>query len=400
MLKAEQQLSLPPITIKRKKPHVSSLIWHSTAPWAPSGYGNQTAIWTRKLIEMGHEVAISSYWGLSGSPTEWNGIPVLPGYGHAYCSASLHQHAKALNPDIVITLGDIWVLDPNLLRELPVAHWLPGDCRPMSVADRNVVEVSGSELIAMSKFGKDRFTEAGFKPLYVPHGIDTELFIPDRDKAAIRKKLGLGQDEFVIGVNAANNDAIRKAAPEMFLAFAKFHANHPDVILAVHAGVHQEGGQDLEVLAENLGITDRVRVVDQYHYHAGMVSNKELADWYCAIDVLAACTYAEGFGLPIIEAQACGIPVITTNASSMTELNPHGIGIDGTPFWNGVHKGWWIRPDLTGMADAFEEAYEKRDDVNRDKLREFALEYSIENVAEKYMGPAIIELADRMAKRR
>ncbi len=326
---------------------MSSIVWHSTSPWSPSGYGNQTAIWTRKLIEMGHEVVISSYWGLSGSPTEWNGIPVLPGYGHAYCSASLHQHAKALNPDIVITLGDIWVLDANLLRELPIAHWLPGDCRPMSTADRNVAEASGSQLIAMSKFGKDRFITAGFNPLYVPHGIDTELFTLGKDKAAIREKLGLGQDEFVIGVNAANNDAIRKAAPEMFLAFAKFHANHPDAILAIHAGVHQEGGQDLEVLAEN-----------------------------------------------------CGVPVITTNASSMTELNPHGIGIDGTPFWNGVHKGWWIRPDLAGMADAFEEAYEKRDDVNREQLREFALEYSIENVAEKYMGPVIIELADRMAKRR
>jgi glycosyltransferase involved in cell wall biosynthesis len=252
----------------------------------------------------------------------------------------------------------------------------------------------------MSRFGFDRFTDAGFRSLYVPHAIDVDLFTPDRDKAAIRDKLGLRQDDFVIGVNAANNDAIRKAAPEMFLAFAKFHATHPDTILAVHAGVHQEGGQDLEVLAENLGITDRVRVVDQYHYHAGMVSAKELADWYCAIDVLAACTYAEGFGLPIIEAQACGIPVITTKASSMEELNPHGGQVDGTPFWNGVHKGWWIRPDLAEMVNAFEDAYQKREDVNGEKLREFALEYSIENVAEKYMSPAIAELANRMAAKR
>ena len=207
------------------------------------------------------------------------------------------------------------------------------------------------------------------------------------------------QDEFVIGMNAANNDAVRKAAPEMFLAFARFHADHPEAILAIHAGVHQDGGQDLEVLAENLGITDRVRVVDQYHYHAGMVSAKELADWYCAIDVLAACTYAEGFGIPIIEAQACGIPVITTKASSMVELNPHGIEVDGTPFWNGVHKGWWIRPDVQGMVDAFTEAYEKRDNVDSARLRKFAESYSVENVAEKYMGPAIEELADRMARR-
>ena len=379
---------------------MSSLLWHSTAPWSPSGYGQQTAIWTKKLIEMGHEVVISSYWGLNGSPTEWNGIPVLPGYGNSYCSGSLGQHARALNPDIVITLGDIWVLDPNILRELPVAHWLPGDCRPMSTADRVVVEAAGDEIIAMSLFGKDRFTDAGFNPLYVPHAIDTGFFTPEGDKAAIRDKFGLRHDEFVIGINAANSDAIRKAAPEMFLAFAKFLTDHPDAILAVHAGVHQEGGQDLEALAESLGITDRIRVTDQYHYAAGMVSAREIADWYLAIDVLAACTYAEGFGIPIIEAQACGTPVITTKASSMEELNPYGIEVDGTPFWNGVHKGWWIRPDIQEMADAFAEAYEKRDDVNREQLREFALQYDVGNVAEKHMGPAIIELADRMAKRK
>ena len=94
--------------------------------------------------------------------------------------------------------------------------------------------------------------------MYVPHGIDTELWKPPEDKNEVRKKLGLDEDDFVIGVNAANNDAIRKAAPEMMLAFAKFYADHPDAILAMHAGVHQEGGQNLEVIAENLGITDRV----------------------------------------------------------------------------------------------------------------------------------------------
>ena len=79
-------------------------------------------------------------------------------------------------------------------------------------------------------------------------------------------------------------------------------------------------------------------------YSAGMVSPEEIADWYGAIDVLAACTYAEGRALPIIEAQSCGVPVITTDASSMTELNPHGISIPGAPFWNGVHQAWWTRP--------------------------------------------------------
>ena len=384
------------------------ILWHSCAPWAPSGYGTQTAVWIQKLSEMGHEVVVSSYWGLSGSPTKWkppswgperDGINILPGFGHGYCSGSLSQHCSAMNPDLVITLGDVWVLDPNLLKQMPVAHWLPSDCRPMSLADRGVVDAAGSQLIAMSKFGFDRFSDAGFDPVYVPHGIDTNFFIPPENRDAIRRKIGLEEDQFVVGINAANNDAIRKAAPEMMLAFAKFHADHPDAVLAIHSGVHQEGGQDLEVVAENLGITDLVRVVDQYHYHAGMVSASELVNWYGAIDVLLGSTYGEGFGLPLIEAQSCGIPVITTDASSMTELNPHGISISGLPFWNGVHKAWWIRPDIGEMVNALHQSYEMRDDVDREKLREFAQEYDVDNVAEKYMGPALQELTERMKHR-
>ena len=70
--------------------------WNSTFLGAASGYGQQTALWTRKLAEMGHEVIISTYWGLSGSPTSWNGITVLPGFGGNYCTPAWHSMRKRL----------------------------------------------------------------------------------------------------------------------------------------------------------------------------------------------------------------------------------------------------------------------------------------------------------------
>jgi len=350
---------------------------------------------------MGHEVIISSFWGLNGSATQWNGILVLPGFGNAYCSPSLQQHARYVNPDLVVTLGDVWVLDPGVLRELPVAHWLPADCRPMSTADRKVVEATGtSRLIAMSRFGEERFRAEGFDPYYVPHGISLETFKPAEDKAGLRAKCGLSPDQFVIGVNAANNDAIRKAPSEMLLAFAKFTADHPEAILSLHTAVHQDGGQDLEAIAENLGITDRVRVVDQYRYASGMVDPADIAEWYGCLDVLCAATFGEGFGLPIVESLACGVPVITTRCSSMEELNPDGISVDGEPFWNGVHRAWWIRPSISGMVAAFEQAYEQRDQVDGVKLRESVAQYEVSAVAEKHMGPAVDALLGEMAARR
>ena len=325
---------------------MARILWHSPAPWSPlpSGYGCQAAIWAQKLTEMGHEVLVSAFWGLNGTVTQWNGLTILPGFGGQYCSPSLAQHAKHVNPDLVVTLGDVWVLDPNVIAALPVAHWLPSDCRPMSTADRNVLEAAQPQVIAMSRFGQARFATEGISAFYVPHGLDFSVWKPAEDKTALREARGLDPDAFVIGVNAANNDAIRKAAPEMMLAFAKFHASHPDAILALHTGVHQDGGQDLEAVAENLGITDRCMVVDQYRYTAGLITPEDLNEWYGCIDVLLAATYAEGFGLPIVESMAAGTPVITTKCSSMEELNPDGIQVDGEPFYNGVHRAWWIRP--------------------------------------------------------
>jgi len=358
-------------------------------------------LWMLKLREMGHEVYGSCYWGLNGAPTSWNGITILPAFGGNYSSPSLHQHAKHLNPDLVIDLGDLWVMDATLLRELPMAHWLPSDCRPMSEADRGVAEAAGLQLVAMSRFGLDRFREAGFvNALYVPHAIDFETWKIPGDKAKLREDAGIGPDTFVIGVNAANNDAIRKAPSEMLLAFAKFLQHHPDSLLSLHTGVHCDGGQDLEFLAESLGITDRIRVVDQYRYTAGLIQQSDLADWYGAIDVLLASTYGEGFGLPIVESMACGTPVVTTKCSSMEELNPDGIQVDGEPFWNGVHRGWWIRPSTPGMVAALEQAYDRRHDVDQAKLRESVREYEVGNVAEKHMRPVVDELLGRMAVKR
>lgn len=323
---------------------------------------------------------------------------MLPGFGGAYSSPSLQQHARHIGPDLVITLGDVWVMDPAVLRELPVAHWLPEDARPMSAAVRGVVEPAGSQLMAMSRFGLERFRDAGFtNALYCPHAVDMSTWKIPEDKAALRAKHGVGPDTFVIGVNAANNDAVRKAPAEQFLAFAKFLRSRPDSVLWLHTAVHCDGGQDLEYLAEALGITDRVKVVDQYRYAAGLIQPEDLAEWYGCLDVLCAATYGEGFGLPIPEAMACGVPVITTDASAMTELNPDGIRVGGVPFWNGVHRAWWIRPDVAELAAAFETTYEQRGDVDPVKLRESVQQYEVGRVAEEHMGPAVGTLLERMA---
>ena len=371
----------------------------------PSGYGTQCAIWSEKLQEMGHEVFISHVLG-----PERGAYPVGRDHGPAWRSGGTTRPRRCSSirgtssPDLVITLGDVWVLDPNVLRELPVAHWLPADCRPMSNGgpgrggggrgepDRDVAG-SGRSGSATPGSGTHCTCRTG--------STSATWRIPE-DKAALREAAGIGPDTFVIGVNAANNDAIRKAPSEMLLAFAKFLQSRPDSLLCLHTAVHCDGGQDLEFLAEIAGDHGQgagrgpvpvQRGADPAGGPGGLVRDVSTC--------CSAATYAEGFGLPIVEVDGVRRPRLSRrNARRMEELNPDGLQVDGEPFYNGVHRGWWIRPSISGMVAALEQAYEQRGDVDQVKLRESVARYEVGQVAEKHMGPAVDELLERMAARR
>lgn len=66
-------------------------------------------------------------------------------------------------------------------------------------------------------------------------------------------------------------------------------------------------------LARDLGIMDNVRFIE-------FVENKDLPGLYAHAEVLVLPSYYEGFGLPIIEAMACGCPVIASNRASIPEI--------------------------------------------------------------------------------
>ena len=90
------------------------LLFHSNAPWSPTGYGQQTALFAPLLAEH-YDLAVSSFYGLEGAPRRWQGIPVLPGIGGEYGSQSMIDHAGRFfggdpRNGLVVTLLDVWVL--------------------------------------------------------------------------------------------------------------------------------------------------------------------------------------------------------------------------------------------------------------------------------------------------
>lgn len=126
--------------------------------------------------------------------------------------------------------------------------------------------------------------------------------------AALRKRYNLGEKRFILTVGTMQR---RKNHVTLVRAFARIAA-HTDFDLIISGG---KGWLYDDVIAEinKLGIAARVRL-------AGFVADADLPALYRAASVFAFPSLYEGFGLPPLEAMACGVPVVTSNASSLPEV--------------------------------------------------------------------------------
>src|SRR4051812_27283233 len=105
------------------------ILLHTGSPWVGTGYGQQCAQLAPRLRDAGHDVAISSTWGLNGASLMWEGITVFPS-DDQWGNLRLADYAQLNNADIVITLLDVWVLKNPRFKELPLACWVPVDHAP------------------------------------------------------------------------------------------------------------------------------------------------------------------------------------------------------------------------------------------------------------------------------
>jgi glycosyltransferase involved in cell wall biosynthesis len=385
------------------------ILIHSNAPMVPTGYGQQVRLLAPKLRELGHEVAVSAFYGVAGAPISWDGITIYPAGAIDYGLDVMLGHAKDFGADLILTLMDFWKMAP-IARELKgrrIAAWLPNDCTPLGRPDAETLALSGAVPIAMSQFGVRNLQEAGYPdPLYVPHAIDTaKEFAPLHEGAreALRKRAG-AEGLFVAGMNAANRDAARKAFPEQLRAFARFNAEHPDSVLFLHTEAFNRHGLNIVQLIEDMGLAGKVGISEQYGMVAGMISPDMLCDWYNSLDVLLNCSYAEGFGIPVIEAQACGTPVIVTNDSATAELRgPSSWAVEGSEWWNPVHRAWWRRPTTSHITRRLNTAYEwwsgrrrpaEQLEHRRQQARDFALDYDIHKVVAEHWVPVLKRLEE------
>jgi FkbM family methyltransferase len=392
----------------------TKILWHSVAPWAPTGYGQQTGIFTPRIRDLGHDVALSIYYGHQGSEIRWNGLRCLPAYSANYGTDVLMQHAlthfdaaddptlaDASCKGLIVVLGDCWTFEVPLLNEMSVAAWVPVDHLTLPDVTRRWFGVMGAVPIAMSRFGERLLTDAGFVPEYVPHGIDLGVFHPG-DQAEAREATSIPSDAFVVGMVANNvgRDGSRKAFTEQIAAFAELRRKHSDAFMVIHTDVDQPIGVRLRPFLERTLPNGSYTYSDQYAYRRGMPP-AAIAQIYRSLDLFTNCSYGEGFGIPIVEAQACGVPVCVTDATAMPELCGAGWKVGYERVWHDSQGAWTSVPHIGDIADAYELAYEHARDTDlRAQAWAFAHAYDADQVTEQYWKPVLDRFAAALEGRR
>lgn len=378
------------------------ILWMSNASWAATGYGVQTGLFAPRIQALGHEVGIFAFYGLEGrilnitGPT--GGIPVYPRAYHPYGIDVAAAHATHFQADIILSLMDAWVIQPGMLAGAKWVPWYPVDSEPIPPPVRDAV-AKAYRRIVFSRFGERMTREAGLDCYYVPHGVDTKAFYP-LPMSEARARLQWGADRFIVSIVAANKGApSRKAFYPMFRAWAQFVKKHPDALLYVHSGTAEHGengGENLLEMAQFVGleIGKNIRFADQYMNLLGF-PDEYLNDVYNASDAFLLASMGEGFGVPILEAQAAGCPVIVGDWTAMSELCFSGWKIpksEADAFHTPLGTDQFY-PHAGAIYDRLCAAYEMRGNPDyRERARAGAVKYDADRIASDYWQPVLADI--------
>lgn len=345
-----------------------NILLTSHSPTLTTGYGRVARRLAHALRAAGHQITVVGA-GYTGRPHE---LPYRISPWPEMSAAAIGQAIQTEKPDVLLTIGDPWMYESlPVLPEIKETTWLayfPVDGRPLPEAWRRWV-LAVDVPVVFSKFAQEVVRSAtGTPPRLIYHGVDTDRFRP-QDKEKAKERTGM-KGRFVVGTVARNH--LRKNLPALLKAFAAFATGKPDVLLYLHTLL--QGDWDLPAMAKQLGIAAKTRGTAELHGERG-VSDPQLITIYNAMDLFVLPTMAEGFGLPIMESQSCGVPALVTDYSACPELLPDPIQrlkVKETLIMNRNFEQAVV--DVDDLVSKLEHFYRNRDELEAlgKRCREFA----------------------------
>jgi glycosyltransferase involved in cell wall biosynthesis len=173
-------------------------------------------------------------------------------------------------------------------------------------ADHIIVPASFTrdELIKHFNLSREKIT-------VIPQGVRS-TFLKPRDRAksqsAVAAQYGLIKP-FLLFVGTLEKRKNLIGLVKTYGRLSVLKKDLPDLVLVGHEGyLYSEIAQEIE----SSGLKDKIKIL-------GFISEENLGDLYSACEAFIYLSLEEGFGIPIIEAMACGAPVVSSNTTSLPE---------------------------------------------------------------------------------
>lgn len=311
----------------------------------PDGYGRISMSVNVRLRARGYDVqAVSlTYDGLL--PPSYDGAPLPYWVGALAQKSNWLESAIAVihaqQPDIIMVIQDAPYADA--IRSAPL-DWsrhgfimlTPVDGVPIHPRWVDLMKNADAAL-SISRFGVDAYRKAGAHVMLCRPGVDANTFfrLPDEARRDIRARLGIADSAFVVGTAAQNQG--RKAVSLMLQAFFRFAADKPDARYLLDMEAQSPAGWDLPALCQQYGY-DTSKLI--FRNDAARMGVPLLRDRMNVMDAHMVIAHREGYGLPLVEAMACGTVSMALDYCSGAEICGDGKGVLIQPIDYAVPGTW------------------------------------------------------------
>ena len=199
----------------------------------------------------------------------------------------------------------------------PIVHGEHGqiqkhDLTPKRLRQRSLLFRCCQRIHVVASGVRDNLVQLGLcdrtRVVVTPNGVDCERYSPAASKESARAQAGFAPEHRVIGI--VGRLVALKRHIMLMEAFAKIAPGLPELRLLIVG----DGGDDKEsILAAMRQNPFADRIVWAGHQN-------DLKPWYQAMDVLAAPSEIEGLSNAVLEAMACGVPVLAHSACGNAEV--------------------------------------------------------------------------------
>jgi glycosyltransferase involved in cell wall biosynthesis len=224
----------------------------------------------------------------------------------------------------------------------------------------------------------------------VPHGVDVGVYHPleSEQRTALRNRLGCHGQFVFLNTSAMTNN---KGIALLLQAFARVVVRHPQSRLMLKGLDSLYRSQELlRSVAQGLAPAEWRLIQPRIGYLGGNLTQYGMAELYQAADVYVSPYLGEGFNLPVLEAMACGLPVVCTKGGSTEDFitSETALRIESTMQTVTTPEGqeqYYLAPNLEHLTDLMMRT------VENDTVRQVAHDAGPAHVQAKYTWRHVVD---------